>query len=444
MRKLKTFTLIATIICSCFYSCRAQSPAVASYNTFRGDAEHTGIYPSAEVSNSPHVKWKFKTNGYVNSSAAIAGNRIYFGSADSNLYCLNVNSGAVNWRFKAGGAVGSSPAIANGIIYFASHDGNFYALDAASGKTKWTFKTGGEKRFSGKHLHGQEPADSLFVDQWDFWLSSPVVYQGKVYFGSGDGNLYALNAAKGTEVWKFKTDGIIHSAPAIKFGNVYFGGWDTYMHAVNAETGQEVWKFQTGIDTVIHNQTGITGSALLSGDMLYFGCRDSYLYALDAKSGKLIWKKFNDRGWISLTPVVYNDKLIYASGSSQRLVALNKLTGEPVYQKEMKTGFFASPTIAGETLYQGEFNGVMTALNVNTGDIKWRFETDGFKADPYGIMDASHQVDQKKFEAAAEKYKAQKTFLDIRLSTGAIISSPVIKDGVMYFGSTDGNFYALE
>ncbi len=442
MRKLATLTFIATVVTSC--SCQAQSPATVSYRTFRGNAEHTGIYPSPEVSNSPSVKWKFSTGGYVNSSAAIDGNRIYFGSADSNLYCLDVNSGTVHWKFKTGGAVGSSPAIEKGIVYFGSHDGNFYALDAASGKIKWTFRTQGEKRFSGKHLHGQEPADSLFVDQWDFWLSSPVIDHHKVYFGSGDGNLYALDAGKGTQVWKFKTDGIIHSAPAIAFGNIYFGGWDTYMHAVNAETGQEVWRFQTGIDTVIHNQTGITGSALISGNMLYFGCRDSYLYALDALTGKLAWKKFNDRGWISLTPVVYKDKLIYASGSSQRLVAVDKLTGAPVYQKDMKTGFFASPTIAGETLYQGEFNGVMTALNVNTGDIKWKFETDGFKTDPYGIMDASHQVDQKKFDAAAEKYKGQKTFLDIRLSTGAIISSPIIKDGVIYFGSADGNFYAVK
>jgi outer membrane protein assembly factor BamB len=110
----------------------------------------------------------------------------------------------------------------------------------------------------------------------------------------------------------------------------------------------------------------------------------------------------------------------------------------------MKTGFFASPTIAGETLYQGEFNGVMTALNVNNGDIKWRFETDGLKNDVYGILDANHLVDQNKFQAVADKYKGKHTFLDIKLSTGSIIASPVIKDKVIYFGSADGNFYALE
>jgi len=438
MRKFYTLLLILPLT----WSCSAQSKTDCT--TFRGDAKHSGIYQSSDVRTNPQVKWKFKTNGYVHTSAAIDGNNIYFGSADSNLYCVDITSGNLNWKFKTGGAVNSSPAISNGIIFFGSHDGNFYALNDATGKVKWTFKTQGEKRFSGKHLHGQEPADSLFVDQWDFWLSSPVIYHNKVYFGSGDGNLYALDINKGTAVWNFKTAGIIHSSPAIAFDNVYFGGWDTYMHAVNAETGKEVWKFQTGIDTVIHNQTGITGSALVSGDMVYFGGRDSYLYALDARTGKLTWKKFNDRGWISLTPVVYQDKLIYASGSSQRLVAVNKMTGDSVYQKQMNTGFFASPAIVNETLYQGEFNGVMTALNVNNGDIKWRFETDGLKNDVYGILDAHHLVDQNKFLAVAEKYKGKRSFLDIRLSTGSIISSPVIKDKVIYFGSADGTFYALE
>src|ERR1700759_5076468 len=117
MKKKETLILIAAVASSCICSCRAQSPATVSYRTFRGNAEHTGIYPSPEVSNSPSVKWKFRTGGYVNSSAAIDGNRIYFGSADSNLYCLDINSGAVNWKFKTGGAVGSSPAIEKGIVY---------------------------------------------------------------------------------------------------------------------------------------------------------------------------------------------------------------------------------------------------------------------------------------------------------------------------------------
>lgn len=442
-KKILLCLVILALPC-CFYSCMAQHTDANVYSMFRGDEKHSGIYPSSSIDDTPHVKWKFKTNGPVNSSPAIDGSRIYFGSGDSTMYCLDINTGKPVWKFATGGAVYSSPAIANGIIYFGSHDGNFYALNAANGKVKWTFKTPGERFYSGKHLHGQLPADSLFVDRWDFWLSSPVIYQNKVYFGSGSGYFYALDAATGKQQWAFKTDGIIHSSPAIAFGNIYFGGWDTYMHALNAATGKEIWKFKTGVDTVIHNQTGITGSAIIDGNMLYFGGRDSYLYALDAVSGKLVWKKFNDRGWISITPVVYDDKLIYSSGSSQRFIALNKLTGATVYQQSIGTGTFASPSITGTTVYQGTFTGSMIALDVNTGKPKWTFETDGVKQDKYNILNPDHTINGEKFDAAVKLSGGKLRPIDFGLALGCINSSPIIKDKVLYFGSSDGCFYALE
>lgn len=435
-RKLVLSFIILIIIKSCV----AQSDV---YGTFRGDEKHTGIYPSDAVNNPPHIKWKFKTNGNVNSSPAILGDKIYFGSGDSSLYCVDINSGKLNWQFKTGGAVHSSPAIVNGILFFGSQDGNFYALNAASGTIKWTFKTAGEKLYSGTHLHGQLPADSLFVDRWDFWLSSPVADRDKIYFGSGSGYFYALDIKTGRQAWAFKTDGVIHSSPVLAFGNVYFGGWDTYMHALNAATGKEVWKYQTGIDNDKHNQTGITGSPIIVDDMIYFGCRDSYVYALNATSGKEVWKKFNDHGWISITPVVFDEKLIYSSGSSTRYVALNKKTGDSIYQRSVGTATFASPSIAGTTVYQGTFYGTMVALDVNTGETKWIFATDGVKQDKLNVLNPDYTINNEKFDAAVKKAGGKLRPVEVGLALGCILSSPVIKNGVIYFGSADGNFYAL-
>ena len=42
-------------------------------------------------------------------------------------------------------------------------------------------------------------------DPFDLYLSSPAVWKGVVYFGSGDGNVYALDAVSGAERWKFHT-----------------------------------------------------------------------------------------------------------------------------------------------------------------------------------------------------------------------------------------------
>ena len=74
----------------------------------------------------------------------------------------------LKWAFKTEGPIRSSPAVADGVVYFGSYDGNLYAVDIKTGKEKWRFKTGGK----------------IF--------SSPAVADGVVYFGSHDGKLYAV------------------------------------------------------------------------------------------------------------------------------------------------------------------------------------------------------------------------------------------------------------
>ena len=84
-----------------------------------------------------------------------------------------------------------------GRVYFGSYDGNFYALEAKSGALLWKFATQGERRFAARHLHGALPAAEVMPDPFDVYLSSPALDADLVYFGSGDGNVYALEASSG-------------------------------------------------------------------------------------------------------------------------------------------------------------------------------------------------------------------------------------------------------
>ncbi len=73
-------------------------------------------------------KWKFKTEGEVRSSPAIADEVVYFGSEDSHLYAVDIKTGQQKWKFKTGGWVSSSPAVADGVVYFGNTDGHLYAV----------------------------------------------------------------------------------------------------------------------------------------------------------------------------------------------------------------------------------------------------------------------------------------------------------------------------
>src|SRR6185312_11658483 len=143
-----------------------------------------------------------------------------------------------------------------------------------------------ERRFSAPGIHGAIPRTETMPDPYDVFLSSPAVVGGTVYFGSGDHNVYAVDAAAGTLKWKVATGNVVHASPAVADGVLYIGSWDRNLYAIDAEQGVILWKFQTGDDTEIYNQVGIAGSAAVSGGTVFFGCRDGHFYAVDAKTGQ--------------------------------------------------------------------------------------------------------------------------------------------------------------
>jgi outer membrane protein assembly factor BamB len=257
--------------------------------SFRGDPQHSGVYAGHGLAKYNKVKWKFHTNGEVVSSPAVVNDTVYFGSADRYLYAVGLNDGVLRWKFQTQSRISSSPAVAAGVVFFGSYDGNFYAVDANTGKLRWKFATAGERRYSATHLHGAQPVTETMPDPFDVYLSSPAIANGVVYFGSGDDNVYALNADTGALRWKVKTGDVVHASPAIWNGNVYVGSWDSYFYAIDAATGKTRWRFKTGDDLKIHNQVGIQASAAVVGGVVYFGSRDSHLYAVDAVTGQKKW-----------------------------------------------------------------------------------------------------------------------------------------------------------
>jgi eukaryotic-like serine/threonine-protein kinase len=410
---------------------------------FRGDPQHSGVYDAAGVTRYSRVKWKFKTKSGVMSSPAVVNGILYVGSNDHYLYALDAESGTEKWKFKTGSRVTSSPAVVNGIVYFGSFDGNFYAIDAATGAQKWKFQTQGERRYAGKHLHGFQPAGELMPDPFDFFLSSPAVVDGTVFFGSGDGNVYALNAAAGDLKWKFKTGDVVHSSPAVAAGTVFIGSWDTYFYALDAATGNEKWHFKTGDDPDIHNQIGIQSSPLVENGLVYFGCRDSNLYALDAQSGSKKWIYNNKGSWVIVSPVLKEGKLYFATSDSGMFHAVDANTGSEIYSLSFVWPTFASPAIAGNLLYLGSEEGKLFAVDLAAQKPVWMFQTDGSKANGAELTRADGKP---KYEAAFTDSFYDNAIVGVNkmLSMGMILSSPVIVGNTIYFGSTDGNIYALQ
>ena len=412
-------------------------------STFRGNAQHSGVYDSAGVAQFSQIKSKFHTGGQVISSPAVSGGMVFVGCTDGNLYAVDHESGALKWKFETKNRITSSPAVSEGLVYFGAYDGNFYAVEAATGQLKWKFQTGGERRYAGTHLHGSQPAGETMPDPFDFYLSSPVVWNSEVFFGSGDGNVYALNAASGALKWKFKTGDVVHASPAIADGKLFVGSWDSYFYALAAASGKEKWRFKTGEDPAIHNQVGIQSSAAVVDGVVYFGCRDSNFNAVDAATGQKRWSFANHGSWVISSPAVQNGKVYFTTSDSGLFYSLDAKTGSPVFSLKFQGWpMFSSPAIAGNMLYIGSHMGKLIAIDLAGQKTFWTFETDGAKQNgatwtkPDGTPN---------YEAtfASDFYDDMIAGVSKMMTVGTILSSPVVVDGVIYFGSADGNLYAL-
>ena len=411
---------------------------------FRGDAAHSGTYAGQAPRQFHRVKWKFPTGDRVVSSPVCQDKVLYFGGDDGNIYAVDAETGRQIWKRATGGPVPSTPAVANGTVYAGSYDGKFYALNAQTGAIRWKFATGGERRFEAKGIHGLEPKNQTIADQYDVFLSSPVIVQGAVYFGSGDGNLYALDAASGELKWKFKTGDVVHASPAYADGVLYFGSWDSFFYAVDAATGKEKWRFHGGEDPLIHNQVGFQSSAAVVDGVVYVGCRDSNLYALEAATGQEKWRFNNEMSWVISSPAVAQGKVFFATSDSSLYHVVDAATGKSVLRA------------AGQGLH------VFLSLGGRRRGLDRRAQRHPRGARPekrrgaLGFPDGGFEAKQRL--GADRRPEIQRARCSITRTgarrpwwrpTASSVSArsfrhPWSVNGVVYFGSTDGNLYALE
>jgi outer membrane protein assembly factor BamB len=207
------------------------------------------------------------------------------------------------------------------------------------------------------------------------------VANGSVYFGSGDGNLYALDSATGDLRWKFKTNDVVHASPALADGVVFFGSWDSYFYAIDAATGKEKWRFHGGEDPMIHNQVGFQSSPAVVNGTVYTGCRDSNLYALDAATGKEKWRFFNELSWVITSPAVADAKVFFATSDSSLYHVVDANSGKPIVRQQGKAHMFSSPAVgcspAIESL-MGHFSFIPTGVKRRSSQPINKFDSAGF------------------------------------------------------------------
>jgi outer membrane protein assembly factor BamB len=424
-----------------FVASTAPFTATAQTAMFRNGPDHLGVY-DGPAPTLQTLAWKFKTTGRVISSPLVVGDVVYVGSTDGSLYAVNRGDGTQKWKFDSKGPISSSPAFHNGLVFIASMDGLVYAIDAATGQSKWTFATKGERRFTAPGIHGAIPRTERMPDPFDVFTSSPAVANGIVYIGSGDQHVYALDASTGALRWSFATGDVVHASPAVSNGVVVIGSWDRNVYALDANNGREKWRYTTGNDTVIYNQIGIASSAAIANGVVFVGGRDGKFHSVDFATGAVRWVHNNNGGWTIASPAVRNGIVYFPTSDGTRFKALDAATGDAKINLQNKAVSFSSPAIVGDVALYGTSDGYLNAVDLRDGTIKARFQTDGSKENGAKYTDAEGRM-QTRTMYPDRTLDGMMIGMRTMMTLGSVLSSPVVSNGVVYFGSTDGHLYAV-
>ncbi|MCG9893922.1 MAG: PQQ-binding-like beta-propeller repeat protein [Fimbriimonadaceae bacterium] len=331
--------------------------------------------------------------------------------------------GQIRWLFASGAAIESSPTIGpDGTVFFGSNNGQVFALDGQTGDLKWKRSLGGPVK------------------------SSPAIgANGSLYVGAGDGSLHALDAANGTPRWSFTTAGAVDGSPALGAdGAVYFGSRDGRFYALDGADGTERWRFQTG--------AAITGSPAISEDgTVYIGSGDGSLYALNGATGVQRWRFLPSDLFFTIFDsfvggaALSEDGLVFIGAAEGTLYALDAASGEFRWRQALGEAITGSPAVGADgEVAIGIFRGGVFSFDATTGVQRWRASANGdVQGSPSIGADGTVTVGShdRRIYAFDGATGAQRW----RLATGnVVVSSPAFgSDGTVYIGSTDGILYAV-
>ena len=128
---------------------------------------------------------------------AIVGDRVYFGSADSYVYCLNKSNGAVIWKFKTTDSAKSSPSVVGDRLVIGNLDHTVYCLNANDGSFIWKYQTGFETD------------------------SSSSIIDDRVYIGGEDHFYYCFDLKDGHIIFKQQLGGSVEGGTTVVGDHIY-------------------------------------------------------------------------------------------------------------------------------------------------------------------------------------------------------------------------------
>lgn len=315
------------------------------------------------------------------------------GYATNALYHLEA-SGPLRQVWQADAGKGSDddsrltapPVVADGKIFILDAQAHAFAFDAASGRRIWSDNLAekGETNLWHTLTLGAIGQDTS-IDPTKGFGGGIAYDKGAVYVTTGFGDVYALNATNGKQVWKTNLGVPIVNSPVALGGRVFVSSQDNHFVALAEADGRKLWDHQA-----IAESAGIleSTSAAVAGDFVIAPYTSGELYALNVQNGRPAWSDtltasgaptaLSELDDIAGRPVVDRD-MVFAISHAGVMVAINLNSGERVWSRDI--GGIQTPWAAGDFVYVTTTDDLLLCLARKDGRVKWMHQLQRW-ADP--------------------------------------------------------------
>lgn len=323
----------------------------------------------------PKVLWEENVDGagkyFSRIAPVIAYDKLFTSSREGEVTAIEPKTGKEIWSVnlsdidgKSGFFKSNKPALISGgpvaginKIFLGSENGKIYALDAETGKLDWQSTIKGEV------------------------LSAPAIDAGILVVNSSSGVMKAYNASTGEELWKIDQDtpaltlrGI--SAPAISSGGVFIGTPDGNVSVYILENGQQGWSAPVGEptgSTEFERVIDVDSSPAVFGDKVYTISSRGNLVALELRTGQVVW----ERQYSSYTDLLVSTNNIYLTDIKGHVYAVDRLNGtEKWSQLALTNRDVTGPVEVGSYIVVGDYEGYLHWLDSTTGEFVARHHLD--------------------------------------------------------------------
>ncbi|NLF17110.1 MAG: PQQ-binding-like beta-propeller repeat protein [Lentisphaerae bacterium] len=246
----------------------------------------------------------------------------------------------------------------------------------------------GDARLTGRTPERLDESPALL---WSVVLGSapqgaPVIADGRVVVGTGDGLVHCLDLETGRALWQASAGAAIEGPPLLDAGMAFVGTTAGALRAFRLSDGTPAWTFLSE-GPILGGANRARNAA--GQDCVVFGSHDMKLYCLDAREGVLRWS-FETSNYVHGTPSIDGDRVVFG-GCDGILHVVGLEDGKERHAVDVGTYIAAPVAVEAGVAYLGHYGGEVLGIDLATAAVRWRVSpsapAEAFMAPP-GLSEA--------------------------------------------------------